>query len=218
MQDAFLWARQPSFSAQSLASLRDLNHRFLDLAAAHSENSDALKMSGETAALIASLSPQARAAAADCPYALFDLRFHDDVHWRVRLGESWRIADAPAVADDVATFTPLALFYAWHLASTPKLGAQLCLGMAESTAAAFRAASLDRLPALAASEAVHLSARWSTSTYYWTALASAAAHGDPRRLRRVQLIGLQLGAARLLPDARAAEKRQVAGPASGSLG
>jgi hypothetical protein len=218
MQDAFLWARQASFSAQTLASLHELNHRFLDLAAAHSESCGDLKMSKETAAPIASLPQEARAAAAACPYALFDLRFYDDAHWRVRLGESWRIADAPAVADDVAAFTPLALFYAWHLASTPRLGAQLCLGMAESTAAAFRAASLDRLPALAASEAVHLSARWSTSTFYWTALASAAARGDPRRLRRVQLFGLQLGAARLLPAARAAEKRQVAGAASSSLG
>jgi hypothetical protein len=199
MQDAFLWTRQASFSAHTLASLCELNHRFLNLAAAHSESPGDLKMPKETAAPIASLSEEARAAAADCPYALFDLRFHDDAHWRARLGESWRIADEAAVADDVAAFTRLALFYAWHLASTPKSGAQLWLGMADSTAAAFRAASLDRLPALAASEAVNLSARWSTSTFYWRALTSAAARGDPRRLRRAQLFGLQLGAARLLP-------------------
>ena len=121
MQDAFLWARQASFPAQTLASLRELNHRFLDLAAAHSESPGDLKMPKETAAPIASLSAEARAAAADCPYALFDLRFHDDAHWRARLGESWRIADEAAVADDVTAFTRLALFYAWHLASTPKL-------------------------------------------------------------------------------------------------
>jgi hypothetical protein len=192
MQDAFLWARQASFSAHTLAALRELNHRFLDLAAVHSESPGDLKMPKETAAPIASLSAEARAAAAD-------LRFHDDAHWRARLGESWRIADEAAVADDVTAFTHLALFYAWHLAWGPKLGAQLWLGMPESTAAAFRAASLDRLPALAASEAVHLSTRWSTSTFYWRALTSAAARGDPRRLRRVQLFGLQLGAARLLP-------------------
>jgi hypothetical protein len=199
MQDAFLWTRQASFAAHTLAALRELNRRFLDLAAVHSESPGDLKMPPETAAPIASLSAEARAAAADCPYALFDLRFHDDVHWRARLGESWRIADEAAVADDVTAFTSLALFYAWHLAWTPKLAAQLWLGMPESTAAAFRAASLDRLPALAASEAVNLSARWSTSTFYWRALTSAAARGDPRRLRRVQLFGLQLGAARLLP-------------------
>ena len=182
MRDAFLWTRQESFSAHTLAALRDLNHQFLDLAAVHSGSPGDLKMPEETAAPIASLSAEARAAAADCPYALYDLRFHDDAHWCARLGESWRIADEAAVPADVTAFTRLALFYAWHLAWTPKLGARLWLGMAESTAAAFRAASLDRLPALAASEAVNLSARWSTSTFYWRALTAAAARGDPRAL------------------------------------
>ena len=145
------------------------------------------------------LSAQERSAAADCPYALFDLRFHDDAYWRSRLGEAWRVADEAAVEEDVAAFVRLALFYAWHLASMPKLGAQLWLGMAEPTAVTFRTASLERLPALAASEAANLSARWCTSTFYWRALACAAARGDSRRLRQVQLFGLQLGAARLLP-------------------
>jgi hypothetical protein len=199
MQDAFLWTRQGSYPAHTLASLRELNRRFLDLAAAHSGKPGDLKLPQETAAPIASLTAEARAAAADCPYALFDLRFHDDAHWRVRLGESWRVADEAPVADEVTAFTRLALFYAWHLAATPKQGAQLWLGMAESTTAAFRGVSVDRLPTLAASEAVNLSARWSTSTLYWRALTAAAARGDPRRLRRVQLFGLQLGAARLLP-------------------
>ena len=201
MQEAFPWTRQASFPAQMLASLRELNHRFLDLAAAHSGH---LGMLGEAAAHIARLSPLQRSAAADCPYALFDLRFHDDAHWRARLGEAWGVADDAAVAEagtaeEVAAFVRLALFYAWHLASMPKLGAQLWLGMAERTAAAFRGARLERLPALAASEACNLSARWCTSTFYWRALASAAALGDSRRLRRVQLFGLQLGASLLLP-------------------
>lgn len=199
MHDAFLWVPQASFSAHTLAPLRELNRRFLDLAAAHSESPGDFKMPKETAEPLATLSGEERAAAADCPYALFDLRFHDAAHWRVRLGDSWRVADEAPVGDDVAAFTRLALFYAWHLASTPRLAAQLWLGMAESTASAFRTASLDRVPALAASEAVNLSARWSTSTFYWRALISAAARSDPRRLRRAQLFGLQLCAARLLP-------------------
>jgi hypothetical protein len=196
MEDAFPWVRQASFSAQMLASLRELNHRFLNLAAAHSDH---LRLPREAAAHIARLSGQERSAAADCPYALFDLRFHDDAYWRSRLGEAWRVAEEAAAEEEVAAFVRLALFYAWHLASMPKLGTQLWLGMTESTAAAFRAASLERLPALAASETANLSARWCTSTFYWRALASAAARGDSRRLRRVQLFGLQLGAARLLP-------------------
>src|ERR1700722_12037709 len=61
MQDAFPWAHQASFSTQMLASLRELNHRFLDLAAAHSEQ---LKLPQEAAAHVARLSAQERSEAA----------------------------------------------------------------------------------------------------------------------------------------------------------
>ena len=53
MQDAFLWTRQASFAAHTLAALRELNRRFLDLAAVHSESPGDLKMPQETAAPIA---------------------------------------------------------------------------------------------------------------------------------------------------------------------
>jgi hypothetical protein len=199
MQDAGRWTHHSAFSAQALAPLRELNRGFLALVAVHSENPGELKMTTETAQAIARLSERARTEAADCPYALFDLCFHDDARWRERLVHSWHIADEGVVANDIMSFTRLALFYAWHVASMPNASALLWLGMAESTATAFRAASLDRLPALAASEAVNLSARWSASTFYWRALTAAAARGDIERLRRAQLFGLQLGAARLLP-------------------
>ena len=47
------------------------------------------------AAQVAPLSAAQRAAAAGCPYALFDLRFQDDAHWRARLqnADDWRVAD-----------------------------------------------------------------------------------------------------------------------------
>src|ERR1700679_4021418 len=83
MQDAFIgsWARESQLSAEILGSLRDLNHRFLDLAAVRA---------GWAAARVAALSPAQRAAAAGCPYALFDLRFQDDGHWRLRLQDLGR--------------------------------------------------------------------------------------------------------------------------------
>ena len=93
----------------------------------------------------------------------------------------------------------LALFYAWHVAATARLSAQLLLGMSAHTAAAFRRATLNSLPALVASEAVNLSARWCTCNAYWRALVRAASHADAERLRRVQLFGLQLEAAARLP-------------------
>jgi hypothetical protein len=195
MQDAFVgsWAQDSHLSSAMLGSLRDLNHRFLDLAAARPEWG---------AGYVAPLSEAQRAAAAGCPYALFDLRFQDEGHWHLRLrhSTSWRVADESAVDDATASFVRLALFYAWHVASSTGLKAQLLLGMNGSTAAAFRGITVNQLPALVATEALHLSARWNGCTAYWSALAAAASRADAAALRRVQLYGLQLAAAARLPD------------------
>jgi hypothetical protein len=195
MQDAFVgnWAQDSHLSAGKLVSLRALNHRFLDLAAARAE-----WLAGQ----VAPLSAAQRSAAAGCPYALFDLRFQDDGHWRLRLQNSvsWRVADESAVDDATSRFVHLALFYTWHVASSALLKAQLLLGMNGDTAAAFRGITVSKLPELVATEAVHLSARWSDCSAYWSALTAAASGADPAALRRVQLYGLQLAAAARLPD------------------
>jgi hypothetical protein len=132
---------------------------------------------------------------------LFDLRFQEDEHWRARLaaGAAWRVADEAAIDAETAAFVRLALFYAWHAASTAKLTAQLLLGMSERTAAAFRSVTLHHLLGLVASESAHLTARWPGSSVFWDALTRAAARRDPARLRRIQLFGLQLAAAARLP-------------------
>ena len=195
MQEAIVgnWAQDSPLSAQTLGSLRDLNHRFLDLLAARAE---------WVAGRVAPLSSAQRAAAAGCPYALFDLRFQDEMHWRLRLQNagSWRVADESAADDATISFARIALFYVWHVASSASLGAQLLLGMNGNTAAAFRRITVNQLPALAVTEAAHLSARWSACHSYWSALTAAAASADAAALRRVQLYGLQLAAAAWLPD------------------
>jgi hypothetical protein len=211
MQEAFIggWARQPHFSVETLGSVHDLNHRFLDLVGAPPGQlldgnwpaPGRLKLPGEVSAQVAPLSAAQRAAAANCPYALFDLRFHDDEHWRTRLAKAdhWRIADETLRDNATVNFVRLALFYAWHVASTANLAAQLLLGMNELTAEAFRSVTLNRLPALVAGEVDTLSARWCTSGAFWGALVRAASRTDAARLRRVQLFGLQLAAAARLP-------------------
>jgi hypothetical protein len=202
MQEAFFgsWARQPHFAGELLAPLQDLNHRFLDLVDSRAgdwRQADSLRLPGEATGRVAPLTAAQRAAAASCPYALFDLRFHDDEHWRSRLAMTgqWRVADASAAEEDTVAFVRLALFYAWHVAATTRLAAQLLLGMTEHTAGAFRGLTLNCLPALAASESANLSARWSESDVYWGALMCAASRTDATGLRRIQLFGLQLAAA-----------------------
>jgi hypothetical protein len=205
MQDAIVgsWAAQPHFSVAMLDSLHELNHRFLDLVGGRGadwQTAAAAGLGEEISVQVAPLSAAQRAAAAHCPYALFDLKFYDHDYWRARLQQSghWCVADE-AIATDTASFVRLALFYAWHVAATERLSAQLLLGMSAHTAAAFRRATLNSLPALVAGEAGNLCARWRTCNAYWRALVRAASHADAERLRRVQLFGLQLEAAARLP-------------------
>jgi len=202
VQDAYSsnWTQQSHVSMEHLISMRGLNSRFLDLAG------NGLLSPG-LARQVAGLSPAQRVAAANCPYALFDLRFEDDVHWRGRLQAlgAWRIADELMVDTEIVDFVRLALFYTWHVASSAGLAAHLLLGMHGNTAQAFRAISVDALPALALAEAANLTVRWSGCSSYWAALISAAARPDPAALRRVQLSGLQLAAAAQLPS----EPREV---------
>jgi hypothetical protein len=202
MQDASVgsWAQESHWSAEVLGSLRDLNHRFLDLAAARTDDWVASGATGATLRLagqVAALTAAQRAAAAGCPYALFDLRFQDHGHWRSRLQNlgAWRVADETVADDDTVSFVRLALFYAWHVASSTGLKAQLLLGMNGNTAAAFRRITVNQLPALVVTESANLSARWSDCSAFWSALTGAASRADPKALRRVQLYGLQLAAA-----------------------
>jgi hypothetical protein len=202
MHDAFIgsWTQQSHVSPTHLTSMRGLNSRFLDLAGRG-------LLAPGLALKLASLLPAQRAAAANCPYALFDLRFGDDLYWRERLqtAGNWRIADEPKVQADILDFVQLALFYTWHVASSTGLAARLLLGMHGNTAEAFRGIAVDALPSLALAEAPNLTARWSNCGPYWSALISAAARPDPAALRRVQLSGLQLAAAAQLPS----EPREV---------
>jgi hypothetical protein len=180
--------------------VRGLNRRFLDLAGKG-------LLAPAFGIQVAPLSQAQRAAAADCPYALFDLRFSDDNYWRGRLqmAGARQIADEPHADPDTVDFVRLALFYTWHVASSAGLTAHLLLGMHGHTAEAFRRVAVDALPDMALAEAANLTARWSACNAYWTALIGAAARPDPAALRRVQLSGLQLAAATQLPS----EPREV---------
>ena len=198
MQESFggAWTEGSQLSGTNLHSLRDLNRRFLELAAAGGGEWACRGVAG-IAPRVAPLTPAQREAAADCPYALFDLRFRDALHWQEALRDARRyiVADERSMDAPTVDFVRLALFYAWHIASTAGLTAQLLLGMSADTAAIFRATTLDSLPFLAVTEGSHLTARWSECAVYWSALAGAASGDNPVALRRVQLHGLQLAAA-----------------------
>ena len=183
------WMAAPVPGIDILVSLRELNRRFLDLAATAGRDVPPGR--------IATLSGDQRAAVAMCPYALFDMRFGDERYWSQRLQcqDTWHVADAPPVEADMIEFAGLVLFYSWHVAVTAPLRAQLLLGMPRTVVAAFAHQTLDRLPAIAATEARHLSVRWHTCDAYWSALVEAAVRAEPGALRRAQLRGIQYAAA-----------------------
>lgn len=198
------WTRQAQFSVECLAPLHDLNLRYLDLLAARGDGWGAARVATETlelARLLAALTPRQRAAAARCPYAVFDLRLDDEAYWHRRLEHPgrWRVAERASLEEDVAEFMHLALFYSWHIAATLRLAAQVLLGMSERVAHDFRALPLNALPPLASSEALELEPRFGKHGAFWNALTRAASGADETGLRRVQLFGLQLSAAARLP-------------------
>jgi hypothetical protein len=202
------WAQESPVTSQHLISIRGLNRRFLDLVGARAYQWAVAGRGGlGVGSRLGSLSHAQRAAAANCPYALFDLRFENEAYWRGRLqaGSTERIADEPGADEFTRDFVRMALFYAWHVASTSRLAAQVLFGMCGETSGAFRRIPVDELPGLAAAEAANLTARWSDCDAYWTALIGAAASTDPKALRRVQLSGLQIAAAAQLPS----EPREV---------
>jgi hypothetical protein len=206
MQDAIVnrATRESHVTVEMRASLRDLNHRFFDLIAARRQGWTASAEGDRLQCLagqVAPLSRAQRAAAAACPYALFNLRFDDEAHWRLRLQNvaPCRVEDESLIGDDTANFARLALFFAWHVAASAGLAAQLLLGMNGSTAASLGRLTVNDLPALVVTEAPNLRARWSECDAYWSALTTAAWRDDSAALRRVHLYGLQLTAAARLP-------------------
>jgi len=200
------WARESQLSLEILESLRELNHRFLDLVGSSAGDWHATQgpgWPGDLSRQLASLSAAERKAIAGCPFALFDLRFHDDGYWRARLQSAgqWAVCDATAGDQKTLEFVRLALFFAWHVAATASLAARFLTGMNEMTVAAFRSITIDCIPALAMTESVHLTARWSDRAAYWAALTGAASRSNTAVLRRIQMSGLQLAAAMQLPRA-----------------
>jgi hypothetical protein len=199
------WDREPQLSPELLESLRELNHRFLDLVGNPAGNWLAQHRAGwpcDLSRQLAALSFAERKAIASCPYALFDLRFHDHAHWSSRLlplsrwpSTQWTVCDAAACDQQTLEFVRLALFFAWHVAATASLAARFFTGMNEMTVTAFRSVTINCIPALAITESVNLTARWSDRPAYWAALTSAASRPNADSLRRIQTSGLQLAAA-----------------------
>jgi len=195
-----IWTEDSRASVEMRHSLRELNFRFLTLVGNMADDWNTVRHIGlpaELSSRLVSLSLLQRRAIANCPYALFDLRYGNDDHWLrgVEDGENTGVSDDEPAGPETLEFVRLALFYSWHIAMTAGVAARLLLGMSEVTTRAFRDMTIDHVATIAAHAAGHLTARWCNYPAYWLALTRAATVSNSSGLRRIQLSGLQLAAA-----------------------
>jgi hypothetical protein len=190
-------------NSRASGSLNHLNLRFLSWLSARAKQpggSRDMQLPLELQRRFAGLTHEVSAALAQCPYALFDLNFHDETHWRACLQCSGqpRVSDGPAIDPHTRDFVQLAVFYCWHMTISDPVSAQLTLGIGERLIKIFRDTSVDRLPLVSALHTKRLQPRWTHSLRYWGDLIAAAADPQSGEFRRVKLFGLQLaGASRL---------------------
>jgi len=192
------WAQESRLTGEIRLSLRDLNHQFLNLMGAWNRapthdwiDPEPRGTAHKIAEQLAPLSAYQRGLVADCPYALFDLRLKN--------ADPIQLTDEFPTAIETVNFVRLALFFAWHVTTRTPLTARLVLGMSEAAIDAFKGLTVNGLCDLAATESCRLTARWSESRGYWSALLVGALRQDAVALRRAQLFGLQLAAAAQLP-------------------
>jgi hypothetical protein len=200
--------------SQTLRTLEDANEAFLLLLAQQLGREPGpltLGLPGAVLPRIAALAPAARALAARCPYALFNLQFGNGGFW----SEAARSAPAPVPAggSEALAFAHTAVFMAWHLAQGDELAAALVLGMTPAVRAAWRALPLSAVTPAAAAAWPALRARWAEHRLFWPALIAAATARDALAMDQVHRLGLQLLAADGLREQLAPARGRAAQPA-----
>jgi hypothetical protein len=197
--------------SQTLRTLEDANEAFLLLLTRSRERASPFGLPGEVAARAAALAPAARALAARCPYALFNLQFENAAFW----SEAARgpPAPVPAGGSEALAFAHTAVFMAWHLAQGDELAAALVLGMTPAVRAAWRALPLSAVTPAADAAWPALRARWAEHRLFWPALIAAAEARDALAMDQVRRLGLQLLAADGLREQLAPARSRAAQPA-----
>jgi hypothetical protein len=186
-------------ASEPYGSLEELNEQCLDLLADQAAAQPAhgnllLRQVGE---IWRSFDRSARQRAASCPYLLVDVGFTDPNRWRriegqqvnlpppVPYGGFFTVPRAASVAKQVFT-------YAWHLASTKSMAAQLRLGAPAHCAHLISTCTVTQIHQLAEQHPEWLRPRWPTKVKVWRNLLLAAASGDGVALERTRMHGFQL--------------------------
>jgi hypothetical protein len=213
------WLAGDVLDAALRVSLRDLNARFLDcLRRMPEEELGLLGFVPAVARLMRATDADSTPLIAACPYALFDAAFRRHEYWYAMCAS----AGTPAVPEEDAalpaehqqeyvTLTEMALFFAWHLATTNLLATRLVLGMSTATAELIRSSTLPTITGVVRIRRRLLRPRWPERTLFWRRLLAITPQSSFEEATVAQLTGIQLMATaeclEQLPAATASRRR-----------
>ena len=188
--------------SEAFESLIELNGQCLELLA---EQSLAQPMQGnlllrQVGEIWRTLDDEARRRAASCPYLLFDAGFTDSARWRSVDGQ--HISETTTVSYATFFTVPRAsavvrqvFIYAWYLAQSQTVSAQLRLGMPSHCTHLISAHTLTQIHELAERHPEWMRPRWPNRVRVWRDFLLAAASGDVVALENSRMHGIQLIAA-----------------------
>ena len=188
--------------SEAAASLVELNGQCLELLAEQSltppmQGNLLLRQVGE---IWRTLDDEARRRAASCPYLLFDAGFSDPARWRSVDGQ--HVSEATTIPYATFFTVPRAsavvrqvFIYAWYLAQSKSVSAQLLLGMPTHCTHLISAHTLTQIHELAERHPEWMRPRWPTRVRVWRDFLLAAASGDVVALENARMHGIQLIAA-----------------------
>lgn len=210
------WQKGSILNPTVLEQLYEINHIYLDMLALGTRvwigDQRHLFLPDPVTASLMELDVVHRAAAAKCPFTLFNAQFQNASFW-ISLANATVIrepvqlfADPNNKRNGSTSFTEMALFYAWHLVRSHPHAAPLLLGMKSQTLNAFKQFSLTRLKSLSIERPDLITPRWPERTRFWKVMFNAAQQGAEERIVELRLVGVQMIAAELAantpPEAR----------------
>jgi len=187
--------------SEAFESLVELNRQCLELLAEQSltqpmQGNLLLRQVGE---IWRTLDDEARRRAASCPYLLFDAGFADSARWRSVEGQYVSEATRPYTTfftvPRASAVVRQVFIYAWYLAQSKSVSAQLLLGMPTHCTHLISAHTLTQIHELAERHPEWIRPRWPNRVRVWRDFLLAAASGDVVALENARMHGIQLIAA-----------------------
>jgi hypothetical protein len=192
------YARRALLVPECLATLREANAAFLTLLARRVDEpvTPAYGLPIATLVRLGGLPARQLLALADCPYALFDLRFSDARFWASLVGS--RAASANSVDTPERRFVRTAVFLGWHLARAADDVAMLVLGMTPEVSRLWHGLDLTAIDDTVNGAGPCLVARFGDHPTFWDKLVDSVALNIRQPTVSARLLGLQLLAGRRL--------------------